>query len=267
VFVDAFLVRMTLVPAVLVLLGRSAWWLPGWLDRALPTVDVEGAALHRKVAFQRWEENHGETALLARDLLVRDGSEPVQLSVAPGHVVQVGVADPAERRDVGLALVGRGQPEDGELVVAGLLLPEQRGLVQQATTMLEVDPEAPVVGDVEGSVEDRARLVSASARHRTAYASAARDVLEDLAAAGPAGAPASYVVDAALAVAGGVQVVVLLLDDDLVADDVDWLSSALAGYGVTTVVLAARGRAPSSAPSDTEAGREQELETVREVRP
>ena len=45
VLVDAFLVRMTLVPAVLALLGRSAWWLPRWLDRLLPDLDVEGARL------------------------------------------------------------------------------------------------------------------------------------------------------------------------------------------------------------------------------
>ncbi|TFV87983.1 MMPL family transporter [Blastococcus sp. CT_GayMR16] len=45
ILVDAFLVRMTLVPAVLALLGRSAWWLPRWLDRILPDLDVEGARL------------------------------------------------------------------------------------------------------------------------------------------------------------------------------------------------------------------------------
>ena len=45
VLVDAFLVRMTIVPAVLALLSRSAWWLPGWLDRALPDLDVEGSRL------------------------------------------------------------------------------------------------------------------------------------------------------------------------------------------------------------------------------
>jgi RND superfamily putative drug exporter len=45
VAVDAFLVRMTVVPAVLSLLGRSAWWLPRWLDRLLPDVDVEGSRL------------------------------------------------------------------------------------------------------------------------------------------------------------------------------------------------------------------------------
>ncbi|MEV0528348.1 MMPL family transporter [Streptomyces sp. NPDC050439] len=45
VFFDAFIVRMALVPAVLALLGKKAWWLPRWLDRALPNVDVEGEAL------------------------------------------------------------------------------------------------------------------------------------------------------------------------------------------------------------------------------
>jgi RND superfamily putative drug exporter len=47
VLADAFLVRMLLIPAVMHLLGRSAWWLPAWLDRILPNVDVEGAALER----------------------------------------------------------------------------------------------------------------------------------------------------------------------------------------------------------------------------
>ncbi|WP_040810857.1 MMPL family transporter [Nocardia concava] len=48
VFFDAFIVRMTLVPAVLALLGDKAWWLPRWLDRALPNVDVEGESLARR---------------------------------------------------------------------------------------------------------------------------------------------------------------------------------------------------------------------------
>jgi RND superfamily putative drug exporter len=43
--IDAFVVRMTVVPAVLALLGDRAWTLPGWLDRVVPTVDVEGSTL------------------------------------------------------------------------------------------------------------------------------------------------------------------------------------------------------------------------------
>ncbi|MCW8098245.1 MMPL family transporter [Streptomyces tauricus] len=46
VMVDAFLVRMTLVPAVLALLGDRAWWLPRRLDRFLPRLDVEGENFH-----------------------------------------------------------------------------------------------------------------------------------------------------------------------------------------------------------------------------
>ncbi|MFE6771245.1 MMPL family transporter [Streptomyces fimicarius] len=49
VFFDAFVVRMAIVPAVLALLGRKAWWLPGWLDRALPNVDVEGEKLQKQL--------------------------------------------------------------------------------------------------------------------------------------------------------------------------------------------------------------------------
>ncbi|MFI7065473.1 MMPL family transporter [Kribbella sp. NPDC050124] len=45
VLVDAFIVRMTLVPAVLSLLGDRAWWFPQWLDRLTPKVDIEGESL------------------------------------------------------------------------------------------------------------------------------------------------------------------------------------------------------------------------------
>ncbi|WP_284980967.1 MMPL family transporter [Arthrobacter sp. efr-133-TYG-118] len=50
VLVDAFVVRMTIVPAVMYLLGDKAWWLPRWLSRILPDVDVEGAKLQRTTA-------------------------------------------------------------------------------------------------------------------------------------------------------------------------------------------------------------------------
>nr|WP_202484466.1 MMPL family transporter [Streptomyces sp. SID8359] len=49
VLFDAFVVRMAIVPAVLALLGRKAWWLPRWLDRALPNVDVEGEKLQKQL--------------------------------------------------------------------------------------------------------------------------------------------------------------------------------------------------------------------------
>jgi RND superfamily putative drug exporter len=57
ILVDAFLVRMTLIPALMSLLGRSAWWLPGWLDRILPRVDIEGAALERQQPHEAKRED------------------------------------------------------------------------------------------------------------------------------------------------------------------------------------------------------------------
>lgn len=48
VLADAFVVRLVLVPALMHLVGDRAWWLPRWLDRILPNVDVEGAALERR---------------------------------------------------------------------------------------------------------------------------------------------------------------------------------------------------------------------------
>ncbi|GAA3751613.1 MMPL family transporter [Plantactinospora mayteni] len=50
VAIDAFVVRMTIVPAVISLLGRSAWWLPGWLSKLLPNVDIEGERLRQHLA-------------------------------------------------------------------------------------------------------------------------------------------------------------------------------------------------------------------------
>ena len=48
VFFDAFIVSMTIIPTVMVLLGEKAWWLPRWLDRVLPDVDIEGAKLEHR---------------------------------------------------------------------------------------------------------------------------------------------------------------------------------------------------------------------------
>ncbi|MGW2179059.1 MMPL family transporter [Streptomyces sp. NPDC001732] len=58
VFFDAFVVRMAIVPAVLALLGHRAWWLPRWLDRALPNVDVEGEKLREQLG-ETPAEGHG----------------------------------------------------------------------------------------------------------------------------------------------------------------------------------------------------------------
>jgi RND superfamily putative drug exporter len=48
VLIDAFLVRLILVPAAMTILDKSAWWIPKWLDKILPDVDVEGTKIENK---------------------------------------------------------------------------------------------------------------------------------------------------------------------------------------------------------------------------
>jgi RND superfamily putative drug exporter len=64
VLIDAFVVRMTLVPAVMVLLGNRAWSLPRWLDRLLPNLDIEGESISG--ARDETDPAHGPQAEPAR---------------------------------------------------------------------------------------------------------------------------------------------------------------------------------------------------------
>ena len=63
VALDAFLVRMGLIPGLMHLIGERAWWLPRWLDRIMPNVDVEGASLERSHPHPtQWAQESGRTA-------------------------------------------------------------------------------------------------------------------------------------------------------------------------------------------------------------
>ena len=68
VLIDAFLVRMTAVPAALALLGDRAWWLPRWLERVVPHLDVEGGDLGAPTAavIQHDDAVHAVTAAADR---------------------------------------------------------------------------------------------------------------------------------------------------------------------------------------------------------
>lgn len=62
VLLDAFLVRLLLMPALMHLVGDAAWWLPRWLEKILPNVDVEGAALERGHAHPEPDEADDDVA-------------------------------------------------------------------------------------------------------------------------------------------------------------------------------------------------------------
>ncbi|HEX6659136.1 MAG TPA: MMPL family transporter, partial [Ilumatobacter sp.] len=63
IFLDATIVRMLLVPATMELLGDRNWWLPWWLDRFLPNIDVEG---HPGARFDDGEQPDADGVLIGQ---------------------------------------------------------------------------------------------------------------------------------------------------------------------------------------------------------
>ncbi|TSD44979.1 MMPL family transporter [Rhodococcus sp. KBS0724] len=62
VFFDAFIVRMVIIPSVMALLGDKAWWLPKWLDKILPNVDIEGEKLSKALRDEKEAELQSTSA-------------------------------------------------------------------------------------------------------------------------------------------------------------------------------------------------------------
>ncbi|MBO0897005.1 MMPL family transporter [Arthrobacter sunyaminii] len=71
VLVDAFVVRMLLIPALMHLAGDKAWWLPKWLDKILPDVDVEGASLERRHPHETGEAGEDSPSAKADGVTAR----------------------------------------------------------------------------------------------------------------------------------------------------------------------------------------------------
>ena len=74
IFIDATLIRLVIVPSTMELLGDANWWLPGWLDRILPHLDVEGPAL-TPTARPEDEGGNADEQLVAH--VIRDEVEGV----------------------------------------------------------------------------------------------------------------------------------------------------------------------------------------------
>ncbi len=167
VALDAFVVRMTLVPAVMKLFGRHAWWLPRWLDRRLPVVDIEGEALAHQLKLQSWPEAGGHI-VYGRGLAVRDVFSGVDVAVKPGEVLVV-EGEVTARRALLLALAGRLPLTGGDLVVAGRALPEQASEVRRIAAVATPSHRSPI-RDFDGPVllVEEADLFNARQRARLA---------------------------------------------------------------------------------------------------
>ena len=146
VFVDAFLIRMTLVPAVMALAGRSAWYLPRWLNRILPNVDIEGEGLRSHQEATAWALDRkaaGEEVSLD-ELVVAAGSGasavtvgPVSLHLASGSIALI-EGDPVARRLVAAAVAGRLDPRSGRAQVGGHPLPSDAAKVARLVAIADL---------------------------------------------------------------------------------------------------------------------------------
>ncbi|HEU4513226.1 MAG TPA: MMPL family transporter [Nocardioidaceae bacterium] len=164
VFVDAFVVRMTLVPAVLALLGDRAWWLPAWLDRRLPVLDVEGAGLEHHLDHEAWTRAHGPAPVRAEDVSLLDehGSAVfahVDTVVRPGELLVVLTDDRLARRALLAAVAGRLDVSGGRLVVLDRVLPQESAAVRRRVHLFERFPRVERLSRAGRRRSDEPRLV------------------------------------------------------------------------------------------------------------
>ncbi|MBO3663073.1 MMPL family transporter [Microbacterium stercoris] len=161
--IDAFLVRMTLVPAIMTLLGEKAWWMPKWLDRILPSLDIEGEAVERERTLADWPEPGSTAIIAADDLAVAAGdvvlASGVTLRAEPGEAMVITAADPRAARAVGLAIAARVSPQQGLLRVAGHLLPGRAPWVRAHVGVALLDGSEPPARALRDALRGGTRLV------------------------------------------------------------------------------------------------------------
>jgi RND superfamily putative drug exporter len=164
VFVDAFLVRMTLVPAVLALLGRRAWGLPGWIDRRLPIFDAEGDALIHELRLADWPSPDSDDAINAKGLRREDdrGREVysgVDLTVGRKQIQVIHAHGPAAKSALLFTLAGRMRRIEGDLKVLGHVMPQHLHTVRRDGAVISCHETLDPAADVEAALANDIELI------------------------------------------------------------------------------------------------------------
>jgi RND superfamily putative drug exporter len=258
---DAFLIRMTLVPAVMFLFRRTAWYLPAWLDRLLPTVDIEGEGIVRHKDDLAWAEGEERWALSSTDLVPPAPFATAPLSVHAELGTTSAVSVPSfSRRGVVATLTGHLVPASGRVQVAGFVAPTGARELRQVA--------APVIDD--GSALDATpsalvaeRLRFAPRRLRTGTVRSWLEVLPDaIVRERPIGRlpPEERLAVLALAAAAGGAVALVVDAGDLGQEGLDRLAALL-----DAIVDGDRAAVIVTSPADHAAGRLGAASTRREV--
>jgi RND superfamily putative drug exporter len=141
ILADAFLVRMTLVPAAMALFGRAAWWMPKWLSRILPNVDIEGERLRAHRTAVGWAAGQCEGDVITADELIAGSGlhrvGPVSLHVPPGTIV-IASGSGTDRKLLAATLAGRLDPVSGRAQVGGHPLPSESAQVARMVALEDI---------------------------------------------------------------------------------------------------------------------------------
>lgn len=158
--IDAFLVRMTLIPALMAILGERAWQIPSWLEKILPRVDIEGEAVERERHLAEWP---GDGSVVAADDLEISADSPVveglTLRIPAGGAVIANGGDARTRRALALTIAGRIAPSDGRLRVAGHLLPGRGAWVRSHVGCVLVDDADAALADLAEALRGASEVV------------------------------------------------------------------------------------------------------------
>jgi putative drug exporter of the RND superfamily len=175
---DAFVVRMTLVPALMALFKERAWWFPKFLHRAIPHADVEGEKLGEHI-------RNSSSSIVHAHYLVLDGDasrHPLTLEWQPGDRLDL-VAEPHLARVLAATVAGALPPASGSLHVAGHPIPsETRSARSKVSVWSPQDSDAltPLGEALRERMEWSASLSALSASERKHRARATLNTLSAL---------------------------------------------------------------------------------------
>ncbi len=232
---DAFLVRMTLVPAVMALLGRRAWWTPRWLARLLPNVDIEGEELRHHREAVDWALSRQGEAVGAQELVAGSPERavgPISLSVPAGSLV-LASGEAVDRRLMAATLSGRLGPLSGRAHVLGHPLPSDAERAMRLVALADLgSPPADHGVTVGELLAERLALVGGRRRETGDWMRRLDAALGGirLTPATPVGSLTSYqraVLLAALALAERTPVVLLDQPDSVDGDEAERFAAAV----------------------------------------
>jgi RND superfamily putative drug exporter len=172
------------------LMGKAAWWMPKWLSRILPNVDIEGERLREHRDAVGWASGECEGDVITADALMAGAGAhrvgPISMRVSAGSLVVV-AGNGVDRKLLTATLAGRLDPVSGRVQVAGHPLPSESAIVARLVALEDVggSDRAEVRVSVADLLQERSRLTqpwyraAGSRRRAKVWIERINSVLED----------------------------------------------------------------------------------------